>query len=128
MSQENTPEAGAIEQLTELAENPTHSLISDVSRRTNRQVAELAESRAEEKAVIQAAQDQVERFDNWWGKVTGQHAFAVVDLETVTESSTAKIEMIGARIEEAQGYFDEVLAGAFDAGEADEQEFETLDA
>ena len=128
MSQENTPDAGATEQLTELAENPAQSVIADVSRRTNRQIEELAESRAEEKAVIQAAQDQVERFDNWWGKVTGQHAFAVADLETVTESSTAKIEMIGARIEEAQGYFDEVLAGAFDAGAADEPEFGTLDA
>ena len=126
MSQENTPEAGAIEQLRELAESPAHSVIADLSRRTNRQVAELAESRAEEQAVIQAAQDQVDKFNNWWGRVTGQHAFAVADLETVTESSGAKIEAIGAQIEETQDYFAEVLAGAFDA--ADEPEFETLDA
>jgi len=128
VSQENTPEAGAIEQLRELAENPAHSVIADLSRSTNRQIAELAESRAEEQAVIQAAQDQVNRMDNWWGRVTGQHGLAVADLETVTESSTAKIEMIGTRIEEAQDYFAEVLAGAFDAAEADEPEFETLDA
>jgi len=137
-------ENGVFEQIRELAESPEAaeaaiaelnkpmgaSVVTDAARRTNREVAQLSESKAEEKAVIQAAQDQVERFDNLWGKMTGQHAHAVDALERTTESSTAKIDMIGNRIEELQTHFDAVVAGEFERAhdpETFDQKFETLD-
>lgn len=139
MMSDDTFKAGVIEHLREIAESPEQlsaaienlnkptapSLISDVARRTNREVAELSESAAEEKAVIRAAQDQVGRFDNWWGKMTGQHASASDDLERITESSTAKLNMIGAKIEDLQEHFDAVVVGAFEQKGA---EPDTLDA
>lgn len=145
MSGENTFKTGVMEQIRELAESPEAaeaaiaelnkpmgaSVVTDAARRTNREVAELSESKAEEKAAIQAAQDQADRFNNWWGRVTGQHAQAVAELETVTESSTAKINMIGDRIEELQTHFDAVVAGEFERAndpEAFDQKFDTLDA
>lgn len=133
------------EQIRELAESPEAAeaaiaelnkpmgamVVTDAARATNREVAELSESKAEEKAVIQAAQNQVEAFNNWWGKITGQHGHAVDTLERTTEASTAKINMIGNRIEELQTHFDAVVTGEFQRAhdpEAFDQKFETLDA
>lgn len=131
-----------MEQIRELAESPEAaeaaiaelhkpmgaSVVTDAARRTNREVAELSESKAEEKAAIQAAQDQADRFNNWWGRVTGQHAQAVAELETVTESSTAKINMIGDRIEELQGEFDRVIEMEFERVSDPEAYAEKLEA
>ena len=142
MSGENTFKTGVIEQIRELAESPETaeaaiaelnkpmgaSVVTDAARRTNREVAELSESKAEEKAAIQAAQDQADRFNNWWGRVTGQHAQAVAELETVTESSTAKINMIGDRIEELQGEFDHVIEMEFERVSDPEAYAERLEA
>lgn len=45
--------------------------------------------------------------------MTGQHALAVSDLETITDSSGAKIEAINGKIEELQEYFDSVVEMEF---------------
>jgi hypothetical protein len=88
--------------------------VKDAARRTNTEVERLGESKEAEAAILKEAQDQVDRFDNWWGKLTGQHAFAADALERTAEVCKARIAMIDERIGELQDDFDRVVEMEFE--------------
>ena len=58
------------------------------------------------KAKIIKAQAQVDRFDNWWGRITGQHFCAVEDLEELTEFEEGKAQINQQYIDEEKAWLE----------------------